>query len=139
MNEPHKSYAAFLESLTPETLANLKSRVTENVRFKDPFNDVRGADAMIRVFKHMFANVSDIHFRVADAMMQNDLCLMRWRLEGRLGGKPWILDGASAVRFAPDGRVSEHIDYWDAAGDFYERIPVIGWLLALIRRRLRVH
>lgn len=138
MSEPHKCYAAFLEALTPDTLVDLKNHVTENVRFKDPFNDVRGADAMVRVFEHMFTNVSDIRFRVDDVMMQGDLCLMRWRFEGHLGRKAWAFDGASAVRFAPDGRVSEHIDYWDAAEGFYERLPLIGWLLSRIRRRLHV-
>jgi len=131
-------YAAYLESLTPETLADLSDHVTEDVRFRDPFNDVRGVDAMTRVFQHMFENVQEIRFEVDHAMMEDDLCLMQWRFEGRLGGRPWAFDGTSAVRFASDGRVVEHLDYWDAAGSFYARLPLIGRLLSWIRRRLSV-
>lgn len=138
MTAPHQRYRAYLESLTPETLANLSDHVTEDVRFKDPFNDVRGVDAMARVFRHMFENVRDIRFEVHQAMMEDEVCLMQWRFQGRLGGRPWAFDGASAIRFAPDGRVAEHIDYWDAAGNFHERLPIIGWLLSWVRRRLSV-
>ena len=136
MIAPHERYRAYLESLTPDTLANLSDHVTDDVRFKDPFNDVRGVDGMARVFRHMFDNVRDISFEVHRAMMEDDVCLMQWRFQGRLGCAPWAFDGTSALRFAPDGRVAEHIDYWDAAGSFYERLPFIGWLLSWVRRRL---
>ena len=136
MTAPHQRYRDYLESLTPETLVNLSDHVTEDVRFKDPFNDVRGVDAMARVFRHMFENVRDIRFEVHQAMMEDEICLMQWRFQGRLWCGPWTFDGTSALRFAPDGRVAEHIDYWDAAGNFYERLPVIGWLLSWLRRRL---
>jgi hypothetical protein len=138
MSKPHHRYCAFLESLTRETLASLPDYVTEDVHFRDPFNDVHGVNAMQRVFRHMFDNVQDIRFEVHHAMIEGDYCLMQWRFQGRLGSGPWAFDGTSGIRFAPDGRVDEHIDYWDAAGNFYERLPVIGWLLSWLRRRLSV-
>lgn len=136
MSAPHERYSRFLEALTPETLEDLPSQVTEDVRFKDPFNDVRGVEAMAGVFRHMFEAVGPVRFRVEQTMAEGDRCLMAWRFEGRLRGRPWQFDGTSVIRFAPDGRVAEHIDHWDAATGFYERLPVIGRLLAAIRRRL---
>jgi limonene-1,2-epoxide hydrolase len=133
---PHERYRRFLETLTPDSLGALDRYVTGGVRFKDPFNDVRGAEAMARVFRHMFENVADVRFRVHHMALAGDTCLMAWRFEGRLGSGPWTFDGASVVRFTADGRVCEHIDHWDAARDFYERLPVIGRLLAWLRGRL---
>jgi limonene-1,2-epoxide hydrolase len=138
MTPPHDRYRRYLESLTPETLKAISDYVTEDVRFKDPFNDVRGADAMMRVFQHMFDNVRGVRFKVRHALTDDDTCLMEWRFEGTLIGAPWTFDGASVIRFASDGRVREHVDYWDAAQTFYERLPVIGWLLARLRKRLAV-
>jgi predicted ester cyclase len=138
MPAPHERYRQFLETLTPDTVDRLRDVVTSDVRFKDPFNDVRGADAMTRVFRHMFENVADIRFTVGHMASDGDTALMAWRFEGVLGGKPWGFDGTSVVRFAPDGRVAEHVDHWDAARDFYERFPVIGWLLAWLRGKLAV-
>ena len=138
MTAPNERYRTFLEKLTLETLERLPDHVTPDVRFKDPFNDVRGADAMARVFRHMFANVRNVRFTVHHALASEDTGLMSWRFQGILSGKPWSFEGTSVLRFAPDGRVAEHIDYWDAATEFYERFPVIGWLLAVLRRRLGV-
>lgn len=138
MTAPHERYRDFLETLSLETLDRLADHVTPDVRFKDPFNDVEGVDAMTRVFRHMFANVDDIRFTVHHSMASGDTGFMSWRFQGMLSGKLWTFEGTSVLRFAPDGRVAEHIDYWDAAGEFYERFPVIGWLLAALRRRLAV-
>jgi len=138
MTAPHERYRLFLEGLTPEALDSLSDHVTSDVHFKDPFNDVRGVAAMTCVFRHMFEKVDDIRFTVRNAMAEGGNCLMEWRFEGRLGGKPWAFDGTSVLRFTPEGLVAEHIDHWDAAGSLYERLPVIGWLLARLRGRLAV-
>lgn len=136
MTEHHERYCRYLETLTPESLARLSEHVTPDVRFKDPFNDVRGVNSMAGVFRHMFDNIPDVCFTARHVMVDGDYCLMTWRFEGKLRGQAWGFDGSSSLRFAPDGRVAEHIDYWDAAENFYERLPLIGWLLRQIRRRL---
>lgn len=136
MTAPHERYRRFLESLTPESLPGLAEQVTPDVRFKDPFNDVRGVEAMGAVFAHMFETFGQVRFTVHHALAEDEVCLMAWRFESRLRGKPWAFEGTSLLRFAADGRVAEHSDYWDAARDFYERFPVIGWPLAAARRAL---
>ena len=64
--------------------------------------------------------------------------LIRWDLDGVLGGTPWHVSGMSELRLSDDGRVSLHIDHWDSGRQFFERLPLIGWLLRQIRRRLTV-
>ncbi len=138
MTTPQQGYKRFLENLSSDTLGALPDYVTENVHFQDPFNDVHGVEAMTEVFRHMFANVAHVRFRVHQIADQGDICFMAWTFEGILRREPWSFDGTSVLRFTEDGRVSEHIDYWDAARHFYERLPVIGWMLARLRRRLAV-
>ena len=43
--------------------------------------------------------------------------------------------GATHLRFAADGRVSLHRDYWDAAEELYEKLPVVGGLMRWLKRR----
>lgn len=129
-------YRAYLEALTPETLNRLSDYVTDDVRFKDPFNDVRGPEAMAAVFTHMFNAVGQARFAVHHMAEDGKICLMHWTFRARLRGEDWVFDGMSAIRFALDGRVAEHVDHWDAAGAFYARLPVIGWLLERIRTRI---
>jgi predicted ester cyclase len=131
-------YRRYLETLTPQSLDALGDHVTADVRFKDPFNDVRGLNAMRRVFEHMFENVSDIRFTVHGMALDGATCFMNWQFAGRLGKREWVFDGASVITLGTDGKVVSHIDHWDAAAAFYERLPVIGWLLARIRGRLAI-
>lgn len=44
--------------------------------------------------------------------------------------------GISHVVFDRDGRVALHQDFWDAAGGFYEHLPLLGGLIRRIRQRL---
>jgi steroid delta-isomerase len=52
----------------------------------------------------------------------------RWRLD-----EPVIR--APVIRFAADGRVVYHRDYWDPAEDLYGKLPVLGTLMRRFRRQ----
>jgi steroid delta-isomerase len=138
MKESAERYRRYLETLSPETLDRLREYVTADVHFQDPFNDIHGAEALAKIFHHMFDTLGDVRFSVHHVSTDGDTCLMAWRFEAVLRNRPWSFDGASVVTFAPDGRVAEHIDHWDAARSFYEKLPVIGWLLATLRGRIAV-
>jgi steroid delta-isomerase len=134
-------YVAFFEQLNADNLSQLATVMTEDVHFVDPFNDVHGLEAVERVFRHMFNNLDNSKFTVSHAAMaagRQPHGLMRWELSSLLNGKPYNIVGMSEVGFAADGRVNLHIDHWDAGRQFYERLPVIGWLLRIIRARLAV-
>lgn len=135
-----RGYAAFYATLTPETVQDLRALVAADVRFKDAFNDVRGVDRMVRVLKKMFEDASEVRFEMAEQACIGDLCFIRWHFWCRprrfARGQPWHIEGVSAVRFDDHGKVVEHIDYWDAAEQIYERLPMLGLLLRRIRRGL---
>jgi steroid delta-isomerase len=140
-NSNLQAYTAFYEKLSPETLGQLGNVMTEDVHFVDPFNDVHGLVAVKQIFVHMFANLEDSVFRVSHAAMSagpDPRGLILWELTSSLNGKPYNIVGMSEVRFAADGRVCRHIDHWDAGRQFYERLPIIGWMLKKIRARLSV-
>jgi steroid delta-isomerase len=134
-------YTAFFESLRPDNLEQLSSIMTDDIHFVDPFNDVRGLEAVIKIFRHMFSSLEDPRFTVTHAAMsggQQPRGLIRWDLNSALKGKPYHIVGMSEIGFAADGRACLHIDHWDAAAQFYARLPVVGWLLRTIRSRLQV-
>jgi hypothetical protein len=49
-----------------------------------------------------------------------------------------VIDGMSEVKFAPDGRVLEHIDHWDAGGQVYAKLPLIGLIIRWVQRKLGI-
>ena len=136
MQQACDNYRRYLETLRPETLPELLKYVSADVHFQDPFNDVHGIDAMAEIFRHMFELVGPVRFTVYQAQAAGRVGLFSWRFEGQLFGKPWVFNGTSVITFDEDGMVIVHIDHWDAAQNLYERLPLIGWLFAWLRRRL---
>ena len=129
-------YVLYLETLNSSTINSLEDYVAENVRFKDPFNDVMGSDKMKAVFLHMFDNVEDVKFKVHRVYRNNDGGCLEWTFCGRLMNRNWSFDGTSIIILDNNGFVSEHIDHWDAASSFFERIPILGWMIKLIRKKI---
>lgn len=133
------AYVRLFETLSPELLDRLPELVTEDVWFLDPFNDLRGPAALRRVLDDAIARLGRPLFFVTRRAWDGDICFLRWRMvadsAGPLG-RPWIVEGVSELHFAPDGRIALHFDHWDAGRQLYERLPLLGRLLRLIRRRL---
>ena len=131
------AYGRYFETLTRETLHEIARIATPDMRFRDPFNDVRGIDEVVRLLASMYAHGTP-RFEILDRALGQSAGYILWRFTNDPGGgrAPWIIVGMSEVHFAPDGRISEHIDHWDAGGQFYAHIPVLGWLIRLVRRRL---
>jgi hypothetical protein len=46
-----------------------------------------------------------------------------------------VILGGSHLVFDTTGRVTLHRDYWDAAEELYEKLPVVGSLMRWLRRR----
>ncbi len=130
------AYVRFWETLSPASLGRLEEVASPDVRFTDPFNDVRGLAGFRSVFDDMFRRVSEPCFRVTGRAVDGDLCFLRWEFTFRGRGRDWRIDGVSEVRFDASGRVLSHVDHWDAAGQFYESLPVIGAVLRFLRRRV---
>jgi hypothetical protein len=62
-----------------------------------------------------------------------------WDFSFRLKGTcaPITIHGSSHLRFNAVHQVIYHRDYWDAAEELYEKIPVLGSLMRLIKRKAR--
>ncbi|MBK1663648.1 hypothetical protein CKO38_09885 [Rhodospirillum rubrum] len=131
------AYLAFYSSLTPLTLDQLETVTTSDVRFKDPFNDVHGRDAYRKVLEHMFETIGTPRTTIVHwGWAAPERVFVLWRFSAKVPViGDWQVEGMSDLHFAADGRVSAHIDHWDASQSFYARLPVIGSLIGFIRRR----
>ena len=44
------------------------------------------------------------------------------------------INGSSHVKFDDQGLVTFHRDYWDAAEELYEKLPVIGFVMKQLKK-----
>ncbi len=134
----HRIVALF-EHLTPAELPRLAEIYTADARFKDPFNEVQGAAAITRIFAHMFGALEAPRFFIRDVVVQGDQCFLGWDFVFRLPrrrSEEQLIRGATHLQLTPDGRIAVHRDYWDAAEELYEKLPVVGALMRWLKRRV---
>ena len=130
--------AAYFEQLKPADLARLDAIYTEGARFKDPFNEVVGVPAIRRVFEHMYTSLDTPRFMVRDVIVQGPQCFLAWDFVFRMrrfDRSEQVIRGGSHLQLAADGRIAMHRDYWDAAEELYEKLPLLGGLMRWLKRR----
>ncbi len=135
-----RAYRSYLETLSPATVRKLDQLAAPGMHYRDPFNDTHGIEPTKQVMIRIFREVDDPRYVVTHAALDGDTCFYRWkftcrpRVSGR--GHPWIIDGITEVRFNDQGKVIEHVDYWDAGHYVYERLPLFGYLIRFLRKRM---
>lgn len=138
--EAVRAIADLFENLQPEDLARLGQHYAPDAYFKDPFNEVRGVPAIQKIFAHMFEQLHEPRFVIADRVLQGQQAFLTWRLDFKskrqASGAVRSIRGATHLILDEKGRITSHRDYWDAAEELYEKLPVLGALMRWLRRRL---
>jgi steroid delta-isomerase len=132
-------YCALFAALQPADVARLPDFFAPDARFKDPFNDVRGVAAVQAVFAHMYRVTEGPRFEILEQAVSGATGFVRWRFRFAPRGRPQAgreIEGMSRVVFDADGRVVEHVDYWDPVEGLYGDLPVLGSVLRALRRWL---
>jgi len=129
----------FFESLSPDSVARMGTVYDIGARFVDPFNDVQGLQAIERIFSHMFVALEAPRFVVTGQLVQGQQCFLTWDFYFRFRrfqkDTAQTIHGATHLVFSDTGLVTLHRDYWDAAQELYEKLPLVGGLMRWLRRR----
>ena len=128
----------FFETISPQTVQEqLGTIYAADAQFKDPFNEVRGVAAITGIFEHMFEQVDAPRFVVTTHVLQGSEAFLTWdflfRMK-RFSKDEQCIRGATHIVFDGRGAVSVHRDYWDAAEELYEKLPVLGALMRWLKR-----
>ncbi|MEO8038603.1 MAG: nuclear transport factor 2 family protein [Betaproteobacteria bacterium] len=132
--------AHFFETISPESLAGIARVYREDAYFKDPFNEVHRIEDIRAVFERMFEALDEPAFAIVNRLVEREQAMLEWNFTFRIKRyRPGVLQtvhGVSHLRFAPDGRICYHRDYWDVAGELYAKLPVIGGVMRFLGRKL---
>lgn len=133
-----QAYVGFLEEISPNTLPRLNEHCTQDVRFRDPFNDVTGIADYQAVVEKMFREVEKPRFKVAHWSVSGHVAYLRWdfTFTTRKGSNHWSIEGMSEVHLDSAGRVAAHLDHWDSGEQFYARLPIMKHIIHFVRNRV---
>lgn len=137
-----KRVVYFFEHLQAADVAHLADIYTADAFFKDPFNEVQGVSEIARIFTHMFDALDAPRFVITQQVQQGAQCFVTWDFLFAMprlnGGQTITIRGASHIVLCEQQgrwRVAVHRDYWDAAEELYEKLPVLGSLMRWLKRR----
>ena len=131
--------ATFFETLSPQSVSQLHTVYDAQATFKDPFNEVKGLPEIERIFWHMYVALEQPHFVVTGRVVDGSQAFLTWEFRFRFKRFDTTtlqaVRGASHVVFNAQGLVTMHRDYWDAAEELYEKLPVLGGVMRWLKKR----
>ena len=134
-----QALATFFETLTPDSVAHLHTLYDAQARFKDPFNEVQGLPEIERIFRHMYVALDQPHFVITGQLVDGAQAFLTWEFRFRFKRFDTTtlqtVRGGSHVVFNEQGRVTLHRDYWDAAEELYEKLPLVGGVMRWLKKR----
>ncbi len=140
MSERAARVKGYFETLTPESVERMGEVYAPDAYFRDPFNEVTGLPAVQKIFRHMYDPLVDPRFVILETIEEGDRLVLTWdMLFGIRKYRPDVerkIHGLSLLRFDAQGRVAYHRDYWDAAGELYAQLPLVGPLMRFLARKM---
>jgi ketosteroid isomerase-like protein len=115
----------WFQTLSPESVSLIGRHYADQVRFKDPFNDVQGLPAVQAIFSHMFEQLHEPRFVVRERMLSGQRAFLTWDFVFRFR------------RYDTHREQVIHGAYWDAAEELYEKLPLVGGLMRWLKARAR--
>jgi hypothetical protein len=130
--------AKLFEQLTPDSVPQLLQLYAPDARFKDPFNDVRGLPEIERIFRHMYVALDRPHFVVTHQLVDGEQAFLVWEFRfrfKRFDTQTWqTVRGSTHLQLNAEGLITLHRDYWDAAEELYEKLPVLGSVMRWLKK-----
>jgi steroid delta-isomerase len=133
------AYIKLFEELSLERLSGIESFVSNDIHFKDPFNDLNGIKQFHALLVKTLREVKNPKFYVTHKAWSEGVLFLRWSFNGKVKFLDyWDIEGMSEISFDNKGKVKEHIDFWDASENFYGKLPFIGLAVRTIQRSLKI-
>ncbi len=134
-----EAYARFYENLRADyTKEEYTVFFDAQSEFQDPFQKVKGINAIHNIFLDMYERLQEPRFSVDEVISSDDVAYLRWSFSYRLSeaSQEDSFVGVSRVTFTKSAKVQSHIDYWDAGQNIYEKVPLLGSIIRLIKKRI---
>ena len=133
-----KKYAHFFENINSSTsIEEYENFFATNVKFKDPFKEVNGIQQVYKIFQDMYIKLENPRFEILETIEQDNFGYIKWNFiyNFKKDTKTNHFQGVSRIEFNKEGKAISHIDYWDAAKNVYEKIPILSFFIKLIKTK----
>ncbi|MEM8948374.1 MAG: nuclear transport factor 2 family protein [Pseudomonadota bacterium] len=129
----------FYQDLGQGAIDGLSDVYDEQVVFIDPVTRHEGLPALTRYFQNLMQNCRSCRFDATTHRLGAEMAFVTWTMSFEhahlRGGKPIVVEGVSELSIADDKIVKQR-DYYDMGAMIYENVPVLGYIVGGLRRRI---
>jgi steroid delta-isomerase len=129
----------YFETFTPQSIPRVAEFYALDAYFKDPFNEVRGHKAIEGIYSHLFEALTAPRFIVTSQIVDGSACFLIWDFKFYFKSYDKTTEqtvrGGSHLMLDANGKITSHRDYWDAAEELYEKLPVVGGVMRWLKKR----
>ncbi len=132
-------FIAMFASFDRRELAAEAARVyAADAYFNDQVRVLRGGAAIGPYLARTAAMLSSWSIEMDEPVVDGGDIYLRWvmRYQTDPAGAETVAPGISHLRFGRDGKVLVQYDYWDATSGIFERIPVLGGVIRLVKSKI---
>lgn len=130
----------FYQTLDSTRLTMLAEIYHPDVRLSDPVGEHQGLAVVEQYFASLLKNMRYCRFVVTLTREFDSDALLLWRMEyaypSLQGGADQTLEGSSYLQFR-EGKVVFQRDYYDMGAMLYEKLPLLGSVIGLVKKRLQ--
>lgn len=131
---------SFYQSLDARPLSELAEIYHPEICLRDPVGQHQGLPQLEHYFSGLMKNLRYCRFDVTLARQFDDDALLLWRMNfahpALQRGAAQQLEGSSYLQFTDD-KIHFQQDYYDLGAMLYDKLPLLGAVTGLIKRRLR--
>jgi len=138
--EALERFCAFFENLSEgQVKTQCRQVYAPDAILHDTLKTIQGIDAIESYFIKTAQRAAGVKVKVEDTSCSGENYYLRWWMTihwSAYGKKRTSSPGMSLLRFNARGEVILHHDFWDSTNGFFIHLPVIGWMLRQIIRRV---
>lgn len=139
-NDREARIEAAFNDLNKETVDELDTFYADSVLFEDPLGRIQGLDALKQYYAKLYESVTEIAFEfethIAEGNTHVAVWIMRLKAKGLNRGEEITVHGNSVLRFDANDKVVYHRDYFDMGEMVYQHVPLVGFVINRINKRL---
>ncbi|MCB9026532.1 MAG: nuclear transport factor 2 family protein [Bdellovibrionaceae bacterium] len=135
------NFINFYENFNLKDKAVFDEIYDQSIFFADPFHKVNGNTNLFVYFSKLMKKVSTCRFSIEDIIQnspEKPSAILSWKMffcHPKLnGGKEIVVEGVTHLKFGQ--KVTYQRDYFDSSQLIYHHIPIIGFVIKFIERRI---
>jgi len=128
-------------ALNKDTMHLLDDFYHGEIVFEDPLGHIEGLEDLRAYYANLYEGAAEVSFAFTDEVVQDDTHIVMWIMRMKVKrlnkGEPIEVVGNSLIRFGDEDKVVYHRDYFDMGAMIYEHVPVVGWMVKKVKKRLQ--